>query len=872
ENEVSDTKGQHYLRRITLYRTDSNRIEGLVLTFTNITPISEAMNQLKTREKQQALVAKFGQQALSEPNLDVLFAKAVQWTAEAVNVEMCKLLELQDHGQLFLRAGVGWKAGLVGHATLSASHGSQGGFTLARKTPVIVEDLTTEQRFDGPELLLNHQVKSGMTVIIGPHGDPYGVLGVHTREQRHFNQEDVNFIQAMANGLWAAIQHRQTLEKITAQAAALRDREEWLRLALTSAELTSSWIDLTAKQVSQYKPTSDEVPSEPPAATPLEVYLSQVHEADRDRLKQVWRQANDDHGSFVTEYRVHRNGNIHWLRGWGQYVDLQGQPRIAGISMDISQEKETRARLQAAKREADASNQAKSAFLANMSHEIRTPLTAILGYADLIHMEEGGRRKSDDYVHKIKTNGQNLLEIINDVLDLSKVEANRIEINKQPFAVKNLLAELLSLMHLRAKEKQLEFRIETEGEIPAVLHTDMSRLKQILINLISNAVKFTDSGSVRLLVSAQSSPDKQDTSMTFKVVDTGIGIDDKLLGKIFDPFEQADSSVATNYGGTGLGLTISKRITHLLGGNLEVESVMGKGSTFTLTLPIGSTVGVEYIAMEDANALVQQHSAPSINARLLAGVHVLVVDDVADILVLIQQILKNAGAAVSVASNGREAIERIESCAKQGKPVDMVLMDTMMPVMDGYTAVKRLRQEGFKKPIIALTAAAMTNDRNRCLQAGCDDYLPKPVNVEALLSILATQVADAPVKKGARVLIIEDNLDAGEAIQTLLSLSGYECRHVATGESGIVEARHFRPEVILLDLTLPDMDGYGVAEHLHDPNSPFSPRIIALSGQDLESQKEKLKAAGFDSYLQKPVGRDSLATYFPALAETRQLS
>ncbi|MGQ9425196.1 chemotaxis protein CheB [Gilvimarinus sp. F26214L] len=867
ETQVTDGQGRFYLRRITLYRTLTNRIEGVVLTFTDITEMHETMNRLKIREKQQALVAKFGQEALTEPDLDALLDRAARWSAEAVGVDMCKILELEEE-QLFLRAGVGWQDGLVRSAHLPTDQGSQGGFTLASRMPVIVDDLQSESRFQGPEFLTRHNVRSGMSVIIGPYERPWGVLGVHTDRRLTFTQEDINFIQAMANALWSAIQQKQTLDEIRQQSLAIRDREEWLRLALTSAELSSAWIDLSAGEIIHYQPRAEAGDALDLRREALDSHLRSIHAEDRALVENTWKHSIEQQQGFVIEYRVRDGDRERWVRNWGRFVDLHGSPRLAGITMDVSHEKHNEARLQAAKRAADASNQAKSAFLANMSHEIRTPLTAILGYADLLHMDLNRDGHSDSYLHKIKTNGHNLLEIINDVLDLSKVEADRIEINKQAFPIKTMLAELLSIVHLRAQEKGLTFEMQVEDAVPASVCTDMGRLKQVLTNLISNAIKFTQQGSVRLQLAVQGP--RNNTSLQFKVIDTGIGIQPELLEKIFDPFEQVDSSIAKNYGGTGLGLTISRRITQLLGGSLAVDSSPEKGSTFTLDLPIGSTEDEEYVRIDTIEALTHEHTAPDVNSGQLQGVHILVVDDIDDVLTLIAQMLSRAGAKVSTAINGAEALERIEECKERGEPVDVVLMDTMMPVVDGYTAVRRLRSKGFDKPVIALTAAAMTNDRERCLQAGCNDYLSKPVTMEKLLSILNSQLSGhgrVSIEESARVLIIEDNRDAGEAVTELLEISGYECRLAASGEEGIRQAREFEPAVVLLDLTLPDMDGYEVAQRLAKLPGADQRRLIALSGQDLEGQKDKLEKAGFEAYLQKPVGATALAAYFPALAE-----
>lgn len=986
ETQVSDERENVYLRRITLYRTSSDRIGGVVITFTDITEINNAINQLAARERQQALVARFGQEALAEDDLEQLFDRAAKWTTEAIGVEFCKVLELQGE-QLLLRGGIGWRDGLLGQAFQSAELSSQGGYTLASGKPVIVEDIAAETRFPSPIMLAQHNVRSGMSVIIGPYSNPWGVLGVHSRSPRRFTLEDINFIQAIANGLWSAIQRKQSLQEVTTNAmqlqmamhlgqmgswtwdleantavwdqataeifglpaampqstiddiferihpddlevvhqdmarliaddrgfrreyriihgetgqlrwlagyggvrregpeqrpiiyglgyditdrkhyeVALLDREEWLRLALTSAELTSFWIDLAADELSLYNPTLGRYLEAEPYS--LSEYLERVEENDRNCLEQVWRNALEHQTSFVIEYRMTQNKVTRWFRNWGNYVALQGRSRLAGITMDITHEKENEQRLKAAKQAADASSQAKSAFLANMSHEIRTPLTAILGYADLLHMELEDRNLTDGYLHKIKANGQNLLEIIDDVLDLSKVEADRIEVKRDRFALKTLLSELLSLTHLRARQKELDFFIEIAEPVPACISSDLVRLKQVLSNVISNAIKFTHQGSVTLEISAENDNGRQNTTMVFRVIDTGIGIDSAFLGKIFEPFEQADSSIAKTYGGTGLGLTISKRITQLLGGSLEAQSSLGEGSVFTLRLPVGSTESENYRHFEGMESLIQESPQPSVDGNELRGIHVLVVDDIDDVLALIQQMLKRAGASVSTASNGKEALERIETLEAEGPGVDIVLMDTMMPLIDGYTAVRRLRQQGFSKPIVALTAAAMTNDRERCLEAGCNDYLSKPVTLEQLIAVLQAQLPPQEfiaVERSQKVLIVEDNLDVGEAVKGLLELLGYQCRHVSLAKDAFEEAGRFNPHIILVDLNLPDMDGKQLAALLRQQSSST---LIALSGHDLEAQDQQLKAVGFDAYLQKPVDMAALSRYFPPLAE-----
>jgi PAS domain S-box-containing protein len=414
-----------------------------------------------------------------------------------------------------------------------------------------------------------------------------------------------------------------------------------------------------------------------------------------------------------------------------------------------------------AKHQAEAANRAKSEFLANMSHEIRTPMTAILGFSEiLLENAEGGPVQEAAAI--IKRNGQHLLEIINDILDLSKIEAGRLRIERLPCSLPALIDEVISLMRVRAEAKGLTLTAEYAGPIPEHIQTDPTRLRQVLVNLVGNAVKFTETGSVRMVVRHR--PEHAPAPvLEIDVIDTGIGLEAEQLGRLFTPFMQADASTTRKYGGTGLGLAISKRLLGMLGGEISVTSRPGQGSTFTLRLP------VEYpppaVADESLNrvpngpraaeriAITNQTARGALPPRLkqkgaLEGCRVLLVEDCPDNQRLIATILRRAGASVELANNGREAIDRLlQDQGAEAEPFGVVLMDMQMPVMDGYQATARLRDAGYSGAIVALTAHAMADDRLRCLSAGCDDYLIKPVQREALVATVAQHAAGG---RGAR--------------------------------------------------------------------------------------------------------------------------
>lgn len=392
--------------------------------------------------------------------------------------------------------------------------------------------------------------------------------------------------------------------------------------------------------------------------------------------------------------------------------------------------------LQEANRLAEAATLAKSEFLANMSHEIRTPMTAILGYADIM-LEENMGRATRKHVEVIKHNGNHLLDLINDILDLSKVEAGKMQIEAVHCSPVQLLDEVVSLMRVRADAKHLKLTTELTGPIPETVLTDPLRFRQVLVNLVGNAIKFTDEGEVRL--AAQLIYNDGVSRLRVDVTDTGIGMNQEEVGKLFHAFTQVDSSATRKFGGSGMGLCISKHLAEILGGNIEVHSTPGKGSTFSVTIDPGPLDGVRII-QEDRNATVvraPQISTQTADNKIKLRGRILLVEDGPDNQRLIHLLLKKAGADVVAVENGQLAIQHAMAAYEIGKSFDVILMDMQMPVMDGYTSTRRLREWGYTGPIIALTAHAMDHDRRKCLESGCDDYATKPIDRQKLLTTVA---------------------------------------------------------------------------------------------------------------------------------------
>lgn len=452
--------------------------------------------------------------------------------------------------------------------------------------------------------------------------------------------------------------------------------------------------------------------------------------------------ANDQ--TVIREQRVVETVEEHFSGSGRAFVQVVKSPvrdsegklvGILGAFWDVTERQRSESQLREAKLAADAANLAKSKFLANMSHEMRTPLGAIQGFVELLAAPGLADAERLHSVQRIKRSVRNLTELIDDILDLSKIEAGKLRIERRSFTLLPELGDVYSMLRHQADSKRLSFRFQFGGAIPRLVESDPARLRQILLNVVGNAIKFTQSGGVTVDIFVRAQPAKSKAwHLVFMITDSGCGIAPDQQSQLFQPFVQADSSMTRRYGGTGLGLILSRRLARALGGDVGLShSIPGQGSTFVVHLDPGPLDPAQMVEQVTESHLLgpPQPAAPPIQ-QTLTGLKVLLAEDVPDNQELVRFFLASSGAIVDIVGNGAEALQRATE-----SQYDIILMDIQMPVLDGYAATKQLREMGYQGSIVALTAHAMREDRQRCYDAGCDGYLSKPFSRDTLVEVVS---------------------------------------------------------------------------------------------------------------------------------------
>jgi two-component system, sensor histidine kinase and response regulator len=724
------------------------------------------------------------------------------------------------------------------------------------REPTWIHDVVDDTNFPRAPAAAREGLRSALAVPIRLREEVSGVLEFFSREIR---EPDADLLEMLAT---IGIQIGQFGDRKRAEGE-LATLFRLSRDMLCIASFEGYLVRVNPAWETTLGFRADELTSRP--------YLDFVHPDDRDATLAEARKVVAGKGAgtvfFENRYQC-KDGSYRWLSWTAQALREQGL--FYCTARDVTEPRRVASELQKAREAADAANRAKGDFLANMSHEIRTPMNAVIGMSELL-LDTPLNSDQSEYVLTLRDSAESLLGLIDDILDFSKIEAGMFELGAEEFDLREVLGNTLRGLGVRAHQKGLELACRVAPEVPEALIGDGPRLRQVIVNLVGNAIKFTPSGEV--LVEVVRQPGQAgEVTLGFLVADTGIGIPKDKQRLIFDAFSQADSSTTRRYGGTGLGLAIAAQLVRMMGGVISVESSPGRGSRFRFSAQFG------------VPASRRRHAArvpPS-----LRGLRVLVVDDNATNRRILREMLSHWHMRPTVASGGREALALLEKAARAGRPYPLVLLDANMPELDGFEIAQRIKghRRLARASIMMLSSSSRPGDRARCLELGVSSYLTKPVKQSDLLDTIASALAPPPArgrraraggparakpKRRLRVLVAEDNPVNQQVAVGILERSGHAAAVANNGREALALLEREVFDLVLMDVQMPELDGLETTTAIRERERESGGHlpIVAVTAHAMKGDAERCFAVGMDGYVAKPLDARELLAAIEGLAK-----
>jgi len=847
----------------SLLQREGRGVQGVVCVAQDTREQRRVLREVRQRERQHAALADLWRLTLSRSDPSRLMNEVTERMLTVLEVDLTALMEIvPEKGHLVLQAGCGWGEGMVGRETLDAGPMSIAALALLDDGPVVVKDINLESRFDVQPLLRDHQVASCMAVVVHGIRSPYGVLSAFSCSRREFTRDDIHFLEVAA----------QVLAEAIARSQAEQSRERFV----TILEAASDFVGIARWDGGI-------------------IYLNQagrrmIGAGDEEDVSQLsvrdlhppWANEINDAQALPTVAREGRwRGELALLTRDGREIPVSsamqvhkapdgGVRFVSFIMRDVTEHKLAEETLRAATEAALEASRAKSEFLANMSHEIRTPMNGIIGMTELA-LDTQLSQDQRECLETVRTSADSLLGVINDILDFSKIEAGRLDLEVIPFRLHECLRDMLKALSARAHQKGLDLVCEIEPGLPQEVMGDPGRLRQVLTNLIGNAIKFTAKGEVVLRAGAEEIGEGA-VSLQFQVADTGIGIARDKQKVIFEPFSQADGSTTRRYGGTGLGLSISSQLVEMMGGRIWVDSEVDKGSVF-------------HVVVEAKVVSHPQEAPQAARTANLGGVRVLIVDDNASSRRVLAALTSGWGMRSVVMEDGPSGLVELQEGARSGDPYRLALVDFQMPGMDGFTLCERARQDASlaSTSMILLTSAGFRGDAARCRELGVRAYLIKPVIGQELLECIQTVLGTsgaAPepgspqlaspqpltrhslreTRRRLHILLAEDN-PINQAVATrMIEKQGHTVVTAKDGKEALELLERDSFDVVLMDVQMPIMDGLEATAQIRarEALTGAHQKIIALTAHAMKGDRERCLDAGMDDYLSKPLKSELL--------------